>query len=158
MSPYPMDRATAVGPMRLVLTSLPDPGPTDRLVRRALASRLAACAQATPIVSRYWWKGKVEESRERLVVFKTAPKYVGALFRFLEQEHPYDVPEIIEIDVPRVNGPYLRYLADVLDAHAPPAPLGGGAPPTRPPRPRGSPRGRGARSPGRTRARRPRPY
>jgi hypothetical protein len=60
--------------------------------------------------------------------------------------HPYDVPEVAELDVPRVGGAYLRYLAVTLDPASPPPPLGGGA--TR----RGARRARGARSPRRTRA------
>ena len=67
---------------------------------------------------------------EVLVVFKTVPKRVGALFESPRRTHPYDVPEMIELDVPRVDPPYLRYLAETLDADSPPPPLGGGARPS----------------------------
>jgi periplasmic divalent cation tolerance protein len=148
-----MDPADATGPMRIVLCAFPTDGEAAEASRAALRGRLAACAQRVPIQSSYWWKGRIEEAAEVLVLFKTAPKRVGALFRLLASHHPYQVPEIVEIDVPRAHGPYLRYLAETLDAHAPPPPLGGGRRPTR----RGSRRGPGARRPGRTRApRRPR--
>ncbi|MCI4344431.1 MAG: divalent-cation tolerance protein CutA [Thermoplasmata archaeon] len=147
MSPYPMDRAAAVGPMRLVLTTFPDRATAVRLGHGALKRRLAACVQFLEIESAYHWKGRIELSPECLTVFKTAPKRVGALFRYLAEAHPYDVPEIIELDVPRVHAPYLRYLASTVDREAPPPPLGGGrARLTR----RGSRRAPGARRPGRT--------
>ena len=153
MSPYPMDPTDATGPMRLVLCAFPSDPVAARTSRAAIIGHLAACAQRFPIHSTYWWEGTVEEASEVLVVFKTSPKRVGALFQFLATHHPYKVPEILELDVPRVHEGYLRYLSETIDAHAPPPPLGGG----RRPRRRGSPRARGARRPGRTRGpRRPR--
>lgn len=142
-----MDRAAAVGPMRLVLTTFPDRPTAQRLGTAALVRRLAACVQFIEIESAYHWKGRIERSPECLAIFKTAPKRVGALFRFLATSHPYDVPEIIELDVPRVDAPYLRYLSATVDLQAPPPPLGGGR--ARLSR-RGSRRARGARRPGRT--------
>jgi periplasmic divalent cation tolerance protein len=146
VSPYPLDPVEARGPMRLVLTTYPSRESALRAVDAALARRLAACANLVPLDSRYWWKGRVESATEVLVVFKTVPKRVGALFRHVKETHPYDVPEVAEIDVPRVERDYLRYLATTLDPAAPPPPLGGGV--TR----RAARRARGARSPGRTRA------
>ena len=147
MSPYPIDPARAVGPMRLVLTTFPSREAALAAVESVLAHRLAACANIVPIHSRYWWRGRLETADESLVLFKTVPKRVGALFRWLETTHPYDVPEVVEVDVPRSGSAYLEYLATTLDPDAPPPPLGGG--PTR----RGGRRGRGARAPARTRAR-----
>jgi periplasmic divalent cation tolerance protein len=143
--------------MRLVLCAFPDDGRADAVVEEVLRARLAACASALPITSRYWWKDAIESAPERLLLFKTVPKRVGALFRLLAERHPYDVPEIIELDVPRVNDPYLAYLAATIDADAPPRPLGGGSPQIRAVRRPGSRRGRAARRPGRTRGRRRRP-
>jgi periplasmic divalent cation tolerance protein len=151
-----MDPVDATGPMRLVLCAFPADGTGARIARTALERKLAACAQELPIHSQYWWKGTVEAADETLVVFKTVPKRVGALFRFLASAHPYDVPEIVEIDVPRVHEPYLSYLAGTIDPDAPPLPLGGGRRGARATR-SGSRRARAVRRPGRTRApRRPR--
>lgn len=146
MSPYPLDPARAVGPMRLVVTTYPSAETALEAVRGAVERRLAACGSVLPAESQYLWKGQVERATEAFVVFKTVPKRVGALFGFLAASHPYRVPEIAEIDVPRVAPGYLAYLAETLDKSSPPPPLGGG--PTR----RGGPRGPGARGPGRTRA------
>ncbi|MGA7922963.1 MAG: divalent-cation tolerance protein CutA [Thermoplasmata archaeon] len=119
MSPYPMDPTEAVGPMRLVLTALPDEPTARRISRGALDLRLAACVNRWPIASAYWWKGQIEDAIEVIALFKTTPKRVGALVEYLGQEHPYDVPEIVELDVGRVHPPYLTYLVSVLgtDGH-----------------------------------------
>jgi periplasmic divalent cation tolerance protein len=146
MTPYPLDPVRAVGPMRLILTTYPSREAAVAAVELVLRRELAACANIVPAHSRYWWKGELESADEALVLFKTAPKRVGALFRYLEANHPYEVPEVAEIDVPRVGSAYLRYLAATLDPESPPPPMGGGS--TR----RGARRARGARAPGRTRA------
>lgn len=146
MTPYPADPVRAVGPMRVVVTTYPSREAALDAVEAALGAHLAACANVVPITSRYWWRGKRETAEEALVLFKTVPKRVGALFRLLEDGHPYEAPEIAEVDVPRVGGKYLRYLIETLEPGAVPVPQW----PL--PRRRGAPRARGARYPGRTRA------
>ncbi len=150
MSPYPLEPVRAVGPMRIVLTTYPERADAVAAVDGALDRGLAACAHLIGIHARYRWRGRREAAEETLVLFKTVPKRVGGLFAYLADSHPYEVPEIVEVDVPRVAPGYLSYLADTLDAHSPPPPLGGGA--TRP----GGRSGRGARVPPRTRSRPPR--
>jgi len=146
VSPYPVDSARALGPMRFVITTYPTRESALGAVDSVLRARLAACANVVSTHSRYWWKGRVESADESLVLFKTVPKRVGALFRHLQVNHPYEVPEVVEVDAPRVGEAYLRYLAATLDPESRPPPLDGG--PTR----RAAPRARGARPPRRTRA------
>ncbi len=148
MSPYPADPEWAKGPMRLVLTTYPSRERALTAVTGALSRELAACGNVVPVDSRYWWKGRLVSESEALVLFKTVPKRVGALFRFLAEDHPYSVPEIVEIDVPRAAPGYLAYLAETLDRAA--RPRG----PARVRRSAGR-RGRVGRLPVRTRARRP---
>lgn len=112
-----------------------------------LDRRLAACASSWPIASTYWWKGALEAAEEVVILFKTTPKRVGALIQTLEREHPYDVPEVLELDVPRATDGYLAYLVSELGS---PAALRG---PRGRLRRRGSPSVRGVGSPRRTRAR-----
>jgi len=145
MTPFPVEPARALGPMRLVLTTYPSPEAAATAVEGALSRRLAACASTHAVDSRYWWNGELESAHELLVVFKTVPKRVGALFRYVKENHPYDVPEIVELDVPRVDPGYLAYLGRTLDAHAL------GIPPRPVLRRRAGRRAPGARSPGRTR-------
>jgi len=152
VTPFPLEPVRSLGPMRVVVTTFPSREAAVAAVDAVLGKELAACANIVPAHSRYWWKGRLESADESLVLFKTVPKRVGALFRFLETHHPYDVPEIVELDVPRVGAGYLAYLAETLDPNSPPPPMGGG-PLTR----RAAPKARGARRPGRTRAPRRRP-
>ena len=146
MSPAAQSAEGEAGPMRIVVSAYPDRPAALAAIDAVLARRLAACANLLPIDSRYWWKGRVESARESLVLFKTVRRRVGTLVEFLERSHPYEVPEVAEVDVPRANHGYLAYLAATLaSAQAPPLRRNGA---TRPE----APRGRAARRPGRTRA------
>jgi periplasmic divalent cation tolerance protein len=154
VTPFPVEPAEAAGPMRVVLTTFPSEEVADRIVRELVERRFAACAQRFPIRSTYWWHGEVERSEEVLVLFKTLPKQVGALFRRLRAVHPYEVPEIVELSASRVDQPYLDYLYETVGGGRAPYPLGVDVGRVRR---SGSPRGRGARSPRGTRARPRRP-
>jgi periplasmic divalent cation tolerance protein len=125
VSPYPMEGAGASGPMRIVLCSFPSEEVAEKVSVSIVKGRFAACAQRLPIRSAYWWRGRVETADESLVLFKTLPKQVGALFRRLKVLHPYEVPEIVEIDVARAEAGYLAYLFDAVGGGTPPYPLQG---------------------------------
>jgi periplasmic divalent cation tolerance protein len=146
VSPYPADPVRAVGPARLVVSTYPSREAALSAVETVVTRRLAACGNVVAVESRYWWKGCTEAQSEALVLFKTVPKKVGALFAFLGRTHPYDVPEIVELDVPRIEPRYLAYLSETLGV---PAPMRGGR---RRATRRAAPRARGARAPARTRA------
>jgi len=145
MSPYPADPEWARGPMRLVMTTYPNRERALDAVAGAVTRGLAACGNVVAVDSRYLWKGRLVSEPEALVLLKTVPKRVGALFRFLAEGHPYSVPEIVELDVPRAAPSYLAYLTTTLDRSSAAAGRRG---PTRP----AGPRGRAAGSPARTRA------
>ena len=103
------------GPLRLVLSTFPDGRSAAETSISLVEKGLVACATALPARSIYRWKGKVEESQEVLVMFKTSTKKVGALFRELERLHPYQVPEIVELETFRVHEPYLIWLLGGVD-------------------------------------------
>jgi len=47
-----------------------------------------------------------------LVIFKTSKKNSKILKEKIKQTHPYDVPEIIELDINSINESYLKWLVD----------------------------------------------
>ena len=64
------------------------------------------------ISSVYSWKGKIENQTEYLALFKTTKKNQSELKKELRKLHPYDIPEIAEINVDSINQPYLKWLVD----------------------------------------------
>jgi periplasmic divalent cation tolerance protein len=120
----PLDPTGAEDRIRLVYVATADSAEAERLGREAVERRLAACASDWPIRSRYWWKGRIEPAAEHALLLKTSGKKLGALLRFLARAHSYEVPDILEIKVPRAHEPYIQWLLASVDP-ATAAPPGG---------------------------------
>ena len=96
----------------LVLVTAPDLKSARALARAALASRLAACVNLHPgIESHYWWQGKLESSREVLLLFKTTRPKLVALKQLILAKHPYDTPEFVALSLDSGSKRYLDWLA-----------------------------------------------
>jgi len=87
----------------------------DNIVRQLLSQRLIACANTlSPVKSRYWWKGRIEETDEFLVIMKTNEKLFDKLSETIRRLHGYEVPEILALPIARGYPPYLEWLDSVL--------------------------------------------
>lgn len=84
--------------MRLLLCSCP-PTDADRIARLVVEERLAACVSAWPVQSVYRWDGAVQSEPEVTLCLKTAVERVDALRERLLQLHPYELPEVLVLDV-----------------------------------------------------------
>lgn len=90
----------------------------DRIARVVVDKRLAACANAWPIWSRYWWKGKVVQDREVAALFKTTNGRYAALERKIRQLHSYRVPCIVAWPIKQGFEPYQRWVKASVHAAA----------------------------------------
>ncbi|MDQ2867990.1 MAG: divalent-cation tolerance protein CutA [Verrucomicrobiota bacterium] len=97
----------------IALSTFPDAATAKKIARDLVAHALVACANIVSSVdSIYRWQGKVEESNETLVVFKlTSARYAEFEAR-LRELHPYDVPEIIRLDLAGGSADYLRWISE----------------------------------------------
>ncbi|MBI3318204.1 MAG: divalent-cation tolerance protein CutA [Candidatus Omnitrophica bacterium] len=95
----------------MVLTTAGSRAQARRLAKLALRERAAACVNLIPQVdSWYWWKGKVEKSREVLLVLKSSRRQFKNLCRLLKRAHPYEVPELLAMSTRWVEPRYGRWL------------------------------------------------
>jgi periplasmic divalent cation tolerance protein len=62
--------------------------------------------------STYMWKGAVETDTEALLMVKTTVDKLGELTSFVQEKHPYDVPETIAAAIVGGNAAYLKWVAD----------------------------------------------
>src|SRR5580700_8316687 len=101
----------ATAQFRVVLVTAPDLKTARRLARAALRERLAACANLIPgLESHYWWRGKIESSREVLLLFKTRASRLRKLEKLILKEHPYDTPEFVVLQLTAATNRYLAWL------------------------------------------------
>ena len=97
----------------IAFSTFPDLETARKISRELVESALVACADIIPAVeSIYYWKEKVETSAESLAVFKlTAARYPEFESR-LRNLHPYDVPEIVRLNIAGGLPDYLRWIGE----------------------------------------------
>jgi periplasmic divalent cation tolerance protein len=91
--------------------SCPDAGVAGRIARTLVDERLAACVQAIPaITSTYRWQGELHVDAEALLLIKTTRARIGAVMARIAELHPYEVPELIVLEIVDGAPAYLAWL------------------------------------------------
>ena len=92
-------------------TTCPDEKVAEGLATTLLSERLCACVNIIPgVTSMYWWDNKVNKDQEFLLMIKTTKSNQEKLIEHIKQEHPYDVPEVICVDIDHGNNDYLDWV------------------------------------------------
>jgi periplasmic divalent cation tolerance protein len=99
------------------MSTFSDENSVRTMAKMVLDERLCACVNFTTVRSLYSWKGKQEDQEEILALFKTTRRSVEKLKKMIMANHPYDVPEIIELTPSDVSGSYLSWLIAVTSSN-----------------------------------------
>jgi periplasmic divalent cation tolerance protein len=95
----------------VVLCTVPTPQVGAELARKLVAERLAACVNLLAgMQSFYEWEGTLHEEPECQLVIKTQRARFAALQAWLQQNHPYDEPEILALPVAAGSPGYLAWV------------------------------------------------
>ncbi len=106
-----MSSETGGDDLRVVLVTAPDAEVAERLARGLVEERLAACVNLIPgIRSFYRWEGAVRDDAEVLLVVKTRTDRLEALASWLQELHPYELPEILGLPVIGGSQAYLDWI------------------------------------------------
>lgn len=94
-----------------VYTTTSNLGEARHIAKELLKKRLVACVNIIPeIKSVYWWKGKIEEQNECIMLAKTSKSNANKVIKTIKKLHSYDIPCIVVF--PIINGleKYLNYV------------------------------------------------
>ena len=94
----------------IVQTTIGSKKEAKELAQKILEEKLAACVQIQKIESSYWWKGEIECSDEYLLSIKTKTDLFYNLFEFIQKNHHYETPEIIQIPITYGSDAYLEWI------------------------------------------------
>ena len=97
----------------LVLTTIDDKNKAKEIARFLVEKKVAACVNIIEGNSFYMWKGKIEESRECLLFIKG--KSFAEIEKKIKEVHPYEIPEIIQLEISKGNEEYLRWIDGAVD-------------------------------------------
>jgi len=83
--------------MTLAYITCKDHKEAKRISVQLLRKRLIACANIFPIGSIYWWKGKIVNDNENVVIAKTNNKNFSKVVKEVKKIHSYAIPCILKI-------------------------------------------------------------
>ncbi len=114
-----MQKKIILNEVILVLTNMPDQTSAGLLAESLVTQKLAACVNVmAPCQSIYTWQGKLEHSIEIPVLIKTSQTQYSALEAAIIKAHPYELPEIITINVDGGLTQYLQWVHTQLSAES----------------------------------------
>ena len=95
----------------MVFSTFPSVDKAREVGRVLVGEKLAACVNVLPrLTSIYVWQGEHNESEEVLVLIKTRCEHYDALEKRLRGLHPYEVPEIIAVEIAVGLPAYLQWV------------------------------------------------
>jgi len=96
-----------------VLVTTKDKQQARAIAQGLLKAKLIACANIVDgIESLFWWQGKIDTSKEALLILKTRKSLFNELAAKVKALHSYDVPEIIALPIAAGEGKYLKWIKD----------------------------------------------
>jgi periplasmic divalent cation tolerance protein len=88
------------------------PEEAGALARRLVEASLAACVNILfGVTSVYRWQGRLQTDNEALLIAKVADDKSEEFAVRVKEWHPYQVPEVVLIDVTGGNPDYLAWVA-----------------------------------------------
>ena len=88
-----------------------------KIIQSLLKERLIACANIIgPVSSLFWWKDRIDEATEFIVLMKSHSKLFDKLSKKVKEIHSYEVPEILALPILKGSSSYLNWLEETLQS------------------------------------------
>lgn len=94
----------------IIVSTFPNEQSAAEVAFGVVDAKLCACVNLAKVRSIYSWKGRLEDQKECLALFKTTKKSAEKLKTEIARMHPYQVPEIIELGMSDVSRSYLAWM------------------------------------------------
>ncbi len=80
-----------------------------KIAKHLLSKKLAACTNIFPVNSAYFWKGKLQDDKEFVLLCKTSESKFSQLEHEIKKIHSYEIPCILKIEV-KANSEYENWV------------------------------------------------
>ena len=95
----------------IILTTVSSKEEGESIASKLVEKKLAACVNILPkMTSVYRWENKINKDDEFLLIIKTAEYLEQEVYDFIKNNHSYEVPEIITLDIKNIDKKYSEWL------------------------------------------------
>ncbi|MDC7243810.1 MAG: divalent-cation tolerance protein CutA [Sphaerochaetaceae bacterium] len=94
----------------IVQTTCASKDEAKKIAELLVKDKVAACTQIKKIESIYTWKDKIYDEVEFELSIKTKKENFKKIKRIIKENHSYDLPQIIAINIAGTSKQYLKYL------------------------------------------------
>lgn len=100
---------------QLILCTCPDEQIAKTIATSLVEEKLAACVTLLPkVTSIYRWQENVLCEHEVQLIIKTNKDKFNQLSDRINSLHPYDIPEIVAVNIHQGNLQYLNWISESL--------------------------------------------
>ncbi|KPK63559.1 hypothetical protein AMJ83_06540 [candidate division WOR_3 bacterium SM23_42] len=99
----------------VVYTTFPNRRIAEKVIDGLVNAKMAACGNIFTLFSIYRWQGEVEKTPEYGAFIKTKRSRYRAVEKYIKENHPYELPEIIAWDIGCGQRTYLNWINKVTD-------------------------------------------
>ena len=104
--------------VRVALSTAPSLEVARTIVHALVQENIIACGNILPAIqSIYRWNGAIENAEEVLMLLKTTDQAWPRLEVRLQELHPYDVPELLMLEVSDGLPDYVRWVHENTIVH-----------------------------------------
>lgn len=96
----------------MIIATFPDKEIAKKIAKLLVEQHFAACAQLLPIESIYRWKDEICDESEIMMLIKSKTDMFTKIALAIQELHPYEVPEIIQIPISAGIPDYLNWIED----------------------------------------------
>ena len=93
----------------IVMTTCASRAEGETLAEGIVRKKLATCVQISEISSVYEWEGELNKAKEFLLLIKGRKDLFPKLKEYLLANHPYEVPELLQLDITNGNPAHFAY-------------------------------------------------
>jgi len=95
----------------VILVTAKDKKEAEKIAQGLLVAKLIACANIIEgVQSLFWWQGKIDSSKEVLLILKTKKILFKKVMAKVKSLHSYQTPEIIALPIVAGSEDYLSWI------------------------------------------------
>ncbi len=95
--------------MILIYITCKDEEEAVKISKHLLNKKLIACSNIHPTRSMYWWKEKIQDDKEFVIIAKTLEKNYKKIKEEVKKLHSYQIPCILKINA-EANESYEKWV------------------------------------------------